>query len=99
MLKSGKVLRADVCVIGAGDSGPLLDGSLSSCVARISADSSPKQVLKLLLAPPAGSVPATGFLKQSGIHMDSRGFITVNKVSEKVHEVNVNSHCGKTALV
>lgn len=27
-----------------------------------------------------GSVPATGFLKQSGIHMDSKGFITVNKV-------------------
>uniref|UniRef100_A0A669CV61 AIF family member 3 n=1 Tax=Oreochromis niloticus TaxID=8128 RepID=A0A669CV61_ORENI len=43
VLKSGKVLRADVCVIGAG------------------------------------SVPATGFLKQSGIHLDSKGFITVNK--------------------
>lgn len=28
----------------------------------------------------AGSVPATGFLKQSGIHLDSKGFITVNKV-------------------
>lgn len=28
----------------------------------------------------AGSVPATGFLKQSGLHMDSKGFITVNKV-------------------
>uniref|UniRef100_A0A3Q3F927 AIF family member 3 n=1 Tax=Labrus bergylta TaxID=56723 RepID=A0A3Q3F927_9LABR len=45
-LKSGKVLRADVCVI---------------C---------------------AGSVPATGFVKQSGIHMDSRGFITVNKMMQ-----------------
>uniref|UniRef100_A0A3Q2V7Q6 AIF family member 3 n=1 Tax=Haplochromis burtoni TaxID=8153 RepID=A0A3Q2V7Q6_HAPBU len=43
VLKSGKVLRADVCVIGAG------------------------------------SVPATGFLKQSGIHLDSKGFIIVNK--------------------
>ncbi|XP_061624159.1 apoptosis-inducing factor 3 isoform X4 [Phyllopteryx taeniolatus] len=44
VLKSGKVLRADVCVIGAG------------------------------------CVPATSFLKQSGVHMDSKGFITVNKV-------------------
>ncbi|TRY87461.1 hypothetical protein DNTS_035291 [Danionella cerebrum] len=43
VLKSGKVLRADVCVIGIG------------------------------------SVPATAFLKQSGVHMDSRGFIPVNK--------------------
>lgn len=31
----------------------------------------------------AGSVPATGFLKQSGINMDSKGFITVNKVCLK----------------
>ncbi|KAM3610793.1 uncharacterized protein V6R79_009051 [Siganus canaliculatus] len=46
VLKSGKVLRADVCVIGAG------------------------------------SVPATGFLKQSGIHLDSKGFITVNKMMQ-----------------
>uniref|UniRef100_A0A4W6GC67 AIF family member 3 n=1 Tax=Lates calcarifer TaxID=8187 RepID=A0A4W6GC67_LATCA len=46
VLKSGKVLRADVCVIGAG------------------------------------SVPATGFLKQSGLHMDSKGFITVNKMMQ-----------------
>ncbi|XP_053726445.1 apoptosis-inducing factor 3 isoform X1 [Synchiropus splendidus] len=46
VLKSGKVLRADVCVIGAG------------------------------------CVPATGFLKQSGIHMDARGFITVNKTMQ-----------------
>lgn len=29
---------------------------------------------------PAGRVPATGFVKQSGLHMDSKGFITVNKV-------------------
>ncbi|XP_062398650.1 apoptosis-inducing factor 3 isoform X1 [Sardina pilchardus] len=43
VLKSGKVLRADVCVIGAG------------------------------------SGPATAFLKQSGVHMDSKGFIPVNK--------------------
>lgn len=28
----------------------------------------------------AGSVPATGFLKQSGVHVDSKGFIPVNKV-------------------
>uniref|UniRef100_G3P466 AIF family member 3 n=1 Tax=Gasterosteus aculeatus aculeatus TaxID=481459 RepID=G3P466_GASAC len=28
------------------------------------------------------SIPATGFLKQSGIHMDSRGFITVNKMMQ-----------------
>ncbi|XP_043966933.1 apoptosis-inducing factor 3 [Gambusia affinis] len=46
VLKSGKVLRADVCVIGAG------------------------------------SVPASGFLKQSGIHLDSKGFITVNKMMQ-----------------
>uniref|UniRef100_A0A667YFX5 AIF family member 3 n=1 Tax=Myripristis murdjan TaxID=586833 RepID=A0A667YFX5_9TELE len=46
VLKSGKVLRADVCVIGAG------------------------------------SVPATSFLKQSGVHMDSKGFITVNKMMQ-----------------
>ncbi|TWW60372.1 Apoptosis-inducing factor 3 [Takifugu flavidus] len=46
VLNSGKVLRADVCVIRAG------------------------------------SVPATGFLKQSGINMDSKGFITVNKMMQ-----------------
>uniref|UniRef100_A0A3Q1EVA7 AIF family member 3 n=1 Tax=Acanthochromis polyacanthus TaxID=80966 RepID=A0A3Q1EVA7_9TELE len=46
VLKSGKVLRADVCVIGAG------------------------------------SIPATSFLKQSGIHLDSKGFITVNKMMQ-----------------
>uniref|UniRef100_A0A8D3DJ00 AIF family member 3 n=1 Tax=Scophthalmus maximus TaxID=52904 RepID=A0A8D3DJ00_SCOMX len=46
VLKSGKVLRADVCVIGAG------------------------------------RVPATGFVKQSGLHMDSKGFITVNKTMQ-----------------
>lgn len=33
-----------------------------------------------LVSSSAGSVPATGFLKQSSIHMDSKGFITVNKV-------------------
>lgn len=27
-----------------------------------------------------GAVPATGFLRQSGIGLDSRGFIPVNKV-------------------
>uniref|UniRef100_A0A3Q1HNG3 Rieske domain-containing protein n=1 Tax=Anabas testudineus TaxID=64144 RepID=A0A3Q1HNG3_ANATE len=46
VLKSGKVLRADVCVVGAG------------------------------------SVPATDFLKLSSIHMDSKGFITVNKMMQ-----------------
>ncbi|XP_046697533.1 apoptosis-inducing factor 3 isoform X1 [Silurus meridionalis] len=46
VLKSGKVLRADVCVIGTGSS------------------------------------PATAFLKQSGLHMDSKGFITVNKLMQ-----------------
>ncbi|XP_048677590.2 apoptosis-inducing factor 3 isoform X4 [Caretta caretta] len=46
VLKSGKVLRADVCVIGIGAS------------------------------------PATGFLKQSGINMDSKGFIVVNKMMQ-----------------
>ncbi|XP_076845972.1 apoptosis-inducing factor 3 isoform X1 [Brachyhypopomus gauderio] len=46
VLKSGKVLRADVCVIGTGSS------------------------------------PATAFLKQSGVHMDSKGFITVNKMMQ-----------------
>lgn len=29
---------------------------------------------------PLGAVPATGFLRQSGIALDSRGFIPVNKV-------------------
>lgn len=29
---------------------------------------------------PAGSGPATGFLKQSGVHVDSKGFVPVNKV-------------------
>ncbi|XP_026572871.1 apoptosis-inducing factor 3 [Pseudonaja textilis] len=43
VLKSGKVLRADVCVIGIG------------------------------------ATPATGFLKQSGVHLDSKGYIVVNK--------------------
>lgn len=37
---------------------------------------------------PAGSVPATGFLKQSGVHMDSKGFITVNKVFHKVYNLS-----------
>ncbi|KAM9547397.1 apoptosis-inducing factor 3-like [Salvelinus alpinus] len=46
VLKSGKVLRADVCVIGTG------------------------------------SGPATGFLKQSGVHMDSKGFVPVNKTMQ-----------------
>uniref|UniRef100_A0A4W5M8I2 AIF family member 3 n=1 Tax=Hucho hucho TaxID=62062 RepID=A0A4W5M8I2_9TELE len=46
VLKSGKVLRADVCVIGTG------------------------------------SGPATGFLKQSGVHMDSKGFVPVNKAMQ-----------------
>ncbi|KAJ7309591.1 hypothetical protein JRQ81_007644 [Phrynocephalus forsythii] len=46
VLKSGKILRADVCVIGIG------------------------------------AIPTTGFLKQSGIHIDSRGFIVVNKMMQ-----------------
>ncbi|XP_028851725.1 apoptosis-inducing factor 3 isoform X2 [Denticeps clupeoides] len=46
VLKSGKVLRADVCILGTG------------------------------------SGPATSFLKQSGVHMDSKGFITVNKTMQ-----------------
>ncbi|XP_027751197.1 apoptosis-inducing factor 3 isoform X1 [Empidonax traillii] len=46
VLKSGKVLRADVCVVGVG------------------------------------AVPATGFLKQSGINIDSKGFIVVNKMMQ-----------------
>ncbi|KAG8146393.1 hypothetical protein E2320_012751 [Naja naja] len=46
VLKSGKVLRADVCVIGIG------------------------------------ATPATGFLKQSGVHLDSKGFIVVNKMMQ-----------------
>lgn len=29
---------------------------------------------------PLGAVPATGFLRQSGIGLDARGFIPVNKV-------------------
>ncbi|XP_029618094.1 apoptosis-inducing factor 3 isoform X2 [Salmo trutta] len=45
VLKSGKVLRADVCIIGTG------------------------------------SGPATGFLKQSGVHVDSKGFVPVNKTN------------------
>ncbi|CAH6792114.1 Aifm3 [Phodopus roborovskii] len=46
VLKSSKVLRADVCVVGIG------------------------------------AVPATGFLRQSGIGLDSRGFIPVNKMMQ-----------------
>ncbi|KAJ8286042.1 hypothetical protein GJAV_G00033900 [Gymnothorax javanicus] len=46
VLKSGKVLRADVCVIGTGSS------------------------------------PATSFLRQSGIHVDSKGFIPVSKTMQ-----------------
>ncbi|KAE8635444.1 hypothetical protein XENTR_v10002618 [Xenopus tropicalis] len=46
VLKSGKVLRADVCVIGIGAS------------------------------------PTTGFLKQSGVALDSRGYILVNKMMQ-----------------
>ncbi|XP_006875869.1 PREDICTED: apoptosis-inducing factor 3 [Chrysochloris asiatica] len=46
VLKSSKVIRADVCVVGIG------------------------------------AVPATGFLKQSGICLDSRGFIPVNKMMQ-----------------
>lgn len=39
----------------------------------------------------AGSVPASGFLKQSGIHLDSKGFITVNKVLCKSRDLNGSS--------
>ncbi|XP_077894945.1 apoptosis-inducing factor 3 isoform X6 [Ictidomys tridecemlineatus] len=46
VLKSSKVIRADVCVVGIG------------------------------------AVPATGFLRQSGIGLDSRGFIPVNKMMQ-----------------
>ncbi|KAG9487849.1 hypothetical protein GDO78_007575 [Eleutherodactylus coqui] len=46
VLKSGKVLRADVCVIGIGAS------------------------------------PTTGFLKQSGVTIDSKGYIPVNKMMQ-----------------
>ncbi|XP_055976445.1 apoptosis-inducing factor 3 isoform X1 [Sorex fumeus] len=46
VLKSSKVVRADVCVVGIG------------------------------------AVPATSFLKQSGISLDSRGFIPVNKMMQ-----------------
>ncbi|XP_045145602.1 apoptosis-inducing factor 3 isoform X3 [Echinops telfairi] len=46
VLKSSKVVRADVCVVGIG------------------------------------AVPATGFLKQSGISLDNRGFIPVNKMMQ-----------------
>ncbi|XP_054975267.1 apoptosis-inducing factor 3 isoform X5 [Sorex araneus] len=46
VLKSSKVVRADVCVVGIG------------------------------------AVPATSFLKQSGITLDSRGFIPVNKMMQ-----------------
>lgn len=47
-----------------------------------------KRPLLLYVSSPAGSVPATGFLKQSGIHMDSKGFITVNKVFYKVYSLS-----------
>ncbi|XP_058548875.1 apoptosis-inducing factor 3 isoform X5 [Neofelis nebulosa] len=46
VLKSSKVVRADVCVVGIG------------------------------------AVPATGFLRQSSINLDSRGFIPVNKMMQ-----------------
>lgn len=70
VLNSGKVLRADVCVIGAGDP-------------RIAQNSQLGPVGVIPCLSPTGSVPATGFLKQSGINMDSKGFITVNKVCLK----------------
>lgn len=41
---------------------------------------------------PAGSVPATDFLKQSSIHMDSKGFVTVNKVFWKVFNKTINAN-------
>lgn len=41
------------------------------------------------LPSPTGAVPATGFLKQSGINIDSKGFIVVNKVS-----AGNSPHCG-----
>lgn len=37
-----------------------------------------------------GSGPATAFLKQSGVHMDSKGFIPVNKVQSFC---NTACHC------
>lgn len=40
-------------------------------------------ITALCLLTSAGCVPATGFLKPSGIHLDSKGFITVNKVFDK----------------
>ncbi|XP_077016413.1 apoptosis-inducing factor 3 isoform X2 [Tamandua tetradactyla] len=46
MLKSNKIIRADVCVVGIG------------------------------------AVPATSFLRQSGICLDSRGYIPVNKMMQ-----------------
>ncbi|KAL7983152.1 hypothetical protein Chor_000014 [Crotalus horridus] len=30
----------------------------------------------------AGATPATGFLKQSGVHLDSKGYIVVNKMMQ-----------------
>lgn len=38
---------------------------------------------------PTGAVPATGFLKQSGINIDSKGFIVVNKVSVEIGRAHV----------
>ena len=33
----------------------------------------------------AGATPATSFLKQSGVHLDSKGYIVVNKVGPAKH--------------
>lgn len=46
------------------------------------------------LAFPLGAVPATGFLKQSGINIDSKGFIVVNKVSRGKAPVGRESRRG-----
>lgn len=39
-----------------------------------------------------GAVPATGFLRQSGIGLDSRGFIPVNKVGRMLGGAWLEAH-------
>lgn len=90
VLKSGKVLRADVCIIGAGEVSSLkifLFCQVFFC-------HSASYLTCFGVCTSAGSVPATSFLKQSGIHLDSKGFITVNKVlykSRRAWEKNMTS--------
>ncbi|OWK14863.1 AIFM3, partial [Cervus elaphus hippelaphus] len=94
VLKSSKVVRADVCVVGIGASqrasqrwyvrsdgrhrglwGSTQRGRAVKAWAGLGCCEHSGPVLP-------GAVPATGFLRQSGISLDSRGFIPVNKMMQ-----------------